>query len=154
MTNYVYMLISAIIVLMLLFVFLYKTKYGRAIRATSFDRDTANLMGINVALTIQIVFILAGVMAGVGGVFLGVKNKIYAQLGSDVVTKGFISSVIGGLGSVYGAVIGAFVLGVVEQFLVYFVGSNMARVLIFVLMLVFLLIRPQGIAGVVVKDKA
>ena len=54
----------------------------------------------------------------------------------------------------YGAVIGAFVLGVVEQFLVYFVGSNMARVLIFVLMLVFLLIRPQGIAGVVVKDKA
>lgn len=154
MTNYLYMLVSAVIVLMLLFVFLYKTKYGRAIRATSFDRDTANLMGINVSMTIQIVFILAGVMAGVGGVFLGVKNKIYAQLGSDVVTKGFISSVIGGLGSVYGAVIGAFVLGVVEQFLVYSVGSNMARVLIFVLMLIFLLIRPQGIAGVVVKDKA
>ena len=154
MTNYVFMLISAVIVLALLFVFLYKTKYGRAIRATSFDRDTANLMGINVSLTIQIVFILAGIMAGVGGVFLGVKNKIYAQLGSDVVTKGFISSVIGGLGSVYGAVIGAFALGLVEQFLVYFVGSNMARVVIFVLMLVFLLIRPQGIAGVVVKDKA
>ena len=154
MTNYLYMFASAVIVLGLLFVFLYKTKYGRAIRATSFDRDTANLMGINVALTIQIVLILAGIMAGVGGVFLGVKNKIYAQLGSDVVTKGFISSVIGGLGSVYGAVIGAFVLGVVEQFLVYFVGSNMARVVIFVLMLIFLLIRPQGISGIVVKDKA
>lgn len=154
MTNYVYMLISAVVVLTLLFIFLYKTKYGRAIRATSFDRDTANLMGINVALTIQIVFILAGVMAGVGGVFLGVKNKIYAQLGSDVVMKGFISSVVGGLGSVYGAVIGAFLLGVVEQFLVYFFGSNLARVFIFVLMLVFLLVRPQGIAGTIVKDKA
>lgn len=154
MTNYVYMLISAVVVLGLLFAFLYLTKYGRAIRATSFDRDTAYLMGINVTFAIQLTFMLAGVMAGVGGVFLGVKNKIYAQLGSDVVTKGFISSVVGGFGSIYGAVIGAFVLGVVEQFLVYFVGSNMARVFIFLLMLVFLLVRPQGIAGVIVKDKA
>jgi branched-chain amino acid transport system permease protein len=150
----VYMLVFAVVALALLFIFLNKTKFGRGIRATSFDRDTASLMGIDVKRTIQITFVLAGIMAGLGGVFLGITYTLTAQLGGRVVIKGFISSIIGGLGSIQGAVIGALILGIVENLLIYFIGSGWAPVVTFVIMLAFLLIRPQGIAGVIVQDKA
>lgn len=150
----VYMLCSACIALTLLFIFLNKTKLGRAIRATSFDRDTAYLMGIDVYRAIQVTFMLAGIMAGLGGVFLGITYTLTAQLGSNIVIKGFIASIIGGLGSTYGAVLGALILGIVENLLIYYVGSGWAPVFIFVIMLAFLLIRPRGIAGVLVQEKA
>ncbi|MEA4911585.1 MAG: branched-chain amino acid ABC transporter permease [Oscillospiraceae bacterium] len=150
----VYMLVFAVIALAILFFFLNKTKFGRAIRATSFDRDTAYLMGIDVYRCIQIVFILAGAMAGLGGVFLGITYTLTAQLGSKIVIKGFISSIIGGLGSIQGAVIGAFLLGITENVLIYFIGSGWSPVVTFSIMLAFLLIRPQGIAGVIVNEKA
>jgi len=150
----VYMLVSALIALGLLFFFINKTKFGRAIRAASLDRDTAYLMGIDVYRVIQIVFMLAGVMAGLGGVFLGITYTLTAQLGSKIVVKGFISSVIGGLGSIQGAVIGAFLLGLTENILIYFIGSGWSPVVSFSIMLAFLLIRPQGIAGVIVNEKA
>lgn len=149
-----YMLVFAVVALAFLFIFLNKTKFGRGIRATSFDRDTASLMGIDVKRTIQITFILAGIMAGLGGVFLGITYTLTAQLGSRVVIKGFISSIIGGLGSIHGAVIGAIILGVVENLLIYYIGSGWAPVFTFIIMLAFLLIRPQGIAGVIVQEKA
>lgn len=150
----VYMLIFALIALGILFFFLNKTKFGRAIRATSLDRETASLMGIDVFRAIQIVFILAGIMSGLGGVFLGITYTLTAQLGSKIVVKGFISSVIGGLGSIQGAVIGAFLLGITENVLLYFIGSGWSPVITFSIMLAFLLVRPQGIAGVIVTEKA
>lgn len=150
----VYMLIFALIALGILFFFLNKTKFGRAIRATSFDRETASLMGIDVFRAIQIVFMLAGIMSGLGGVFLGITYTLTAQLGSKIVIKGFISSVIGGLGSIQGAVIGAFLLGITENVLLYFIGSGWSPVITFSIMLAFLLVRPQGIAGVIVTEKA
>ena len=149
-----YMLGFAIVALVFLFIFLNKTKFGRGIRATSLDRDTASLMGIDVKRTIQITFILAGIMAGLGGVFLGITYTLTAQLGGRVVIKGFIASIIGGLGSLHGAVIGAILLGVLENVLYYFIGSGWTPVVTFVIMLTFLLIRPQGIAGVIVQEKA
>jgi len=149
-----YMLAFAVVALTLLFFFLNKSRLGRGIRATSFDRNTAYLMGVNVQRTIQITFALAGIMAGLGGVFLGITYTLTAQLGSRLVLKGFISSVVGGLGSVHGAVIGALILGLVENFLFLFIGSGWSPVMTFAIMLVFLLIRPQGIAGVLVQDKA
>ncbi len=150
----VYMLIFALIALGILFFFLNKTKFGRAIRATSFDRETASLMGIDVFRAIQIVFMLAGIMSGLGGVFLGITYTLTAQLGSKIAIKGFISSVIGGLGSIQGAVIGAFLLGITENVLLYFIGSGWSPVITFSIMLAFLLVRPQGIAGVIVTEKA
>jgi branched-chain amino acid transport system permease protein len=150
----VYMLVAAAIALTLLFLFINKSKFGRGIRATSFDRDTAYLMGIDVTRSIQITFMLAGIMAGLGGVFLGITYTLTAQLGSRIVVKGFIASVIGGLGSLQSAVIGALMLGIVENVLIYYIGSGWAPVITFGIMLVFLLVRPQGIAGKIVQDKA
>lgn len=149
----VIMFICSSAVLLVLAYLIQKTRMGRALRSVSFDRDTASLMGINVTRAIQFAFVLSGSLAGLAGVFLGINYTLYPTLGSMVV-KGFIASVIGGLGSLTGAVIGAMFLGIMETFLTHFVGSGYTPVFIFLIMLVFLLVRPQGIAGSNVQEKA
>lgn len=144
--------VSAAALVILAFI-IQKTKFGRAMRAVSFDRDTAQLMGINSTKVIQITFIISGVLAGIAGVFLGIKYTLYPTLGSLVV-KGFIASVIGGLGSLTGAVIGAVLLGILETVLLSVLGSGYSTIATFAVMLLFLLIRPQGIAGSNVQEKA
>jgi len=148
-----FMFIISAFVLILLVLLIQKTKIGRALRAVSFDRDTASLMGINAFRVIQLAFLLSGALGGLGGVFLGINYTLYPQLG-DLVVKGFIASVIGGLGSISGAVLGAVLLGLVETLLINFVGSAYAPIFEFLIMLVFLLVRPRGIAGSNVQEKA
>jgi len=147
------MFVTSWIVLGLLVLMLSKTRVGRGIRAVSFDADTASMMGINVVRHIQLAFFLSGALGGLSGVFLGINYTLYPQLG-NLVTKGFIASVIGGLGSMSGAVIGAVLLGVIETLLINFIGSGYAPVFTFLIMLVFLLVHPQGIAGSNVQEKA
>ncbi|HNW85992.1 MAG TPA: branched-chain amino acid ABC transporter permease [Candidatus Limiplasma sp.] len=144
--------ISAFALIVLAFV-IQKTKLGRALRSVSFDRDTASLMGIDVTRTIQFAFIISGALAGLAGVFLGINYTLYPTLGSLVV-KGFIASVIGGLGSLPGAIIGAMLLGIMETALISTIGSGYAPVFTFLIMLVFLLVRPRGIAGSNIQEKA
>ncbi len=140
-------------VLIVLAIVIQKTRLGRALRSVSFDRDTASLMGIDVTRLIQFAFIISGALAGLAGVFLGINYTLYPTLGSLVV-KGFIASVIGGLGSLPGAVIGAMLLGIMETTLISTVGSGYAPVFTFLIMLVFLLLRPRGIAGSNIQEKA
>ena len=140
--------ISAVALIVLAYV-IQKTRLGRALRAVSFDRDTAQLMGIDSTRIIQLAFVISGI----AGVFLGIKYTLYPTLGSLVV-KGFIASVIGGLGSLTGAVIGALLLGILETILLAALGSGYSTIAVFAVMLVFLLIRPQGIAGSNVQEKA
>lgn len=147
------MFFSSALALALLVIFIQKTRLGRALRSVSFDRSTAGLMGINVFGIIQLAFFISGALAGLSGVFLGINYTLYPQLG-NLVVKGFIASVIGGLGSIFGAVVGAILLGLTETLLINFVGSGYAPVFSFVIMLAFLLIRPQGIAGSNVQEKA
>ena len=136
--------ISAVALIVLAYV-IQKTRLGRALRAVSFDRDTTRI--------IQLAFVISGILAGIAGVFLGIKYTLYPTLGSLVV-KGFIASVIGGLGSLTGAVIGALLLGILETILLAALGSGYSTIAVFAVMLVFLLIRPQGIAGSNVQEKA
>jgi branched-chain amino acid transport system permease protein len=153
-TSSVVMLIISAVVLVLLVFLIQKTKMGRALRAVSFDRDTAYLMGIDVFKTIRLAFFISGMLGGLAGVFLGIYNyTLTAQLGSLVV-KGFIASVIGGLGSITGAVLGAVLLGILETVLIYQIGSGYSPVVVFFIMIIFLFVRPQGIAGKNVQEKA
>jgi branched-chain amino acid transport system permease protein len=153
-TSSVVMLIISAIILILLVLLLQKTKLGRGLRAVSFDRDTAYLMGIDVFKTIRMAFFISGMLGGLAGVFLGIYNyTLTAQLG-NLVVKGFIASVIGGLGSITGAVLGAVLLGLLETLLIYFIGSGYAPVVVFIVMILFLFVRPQGIAGKNVQEKA
>lgn len=146
--------ISAVSLGILMFV-LYKTVLGTAIRSISMDQDTSRLMGINVDMIIAATFVLVGIFGGLGGVFLGLKYTLYPQLGKLIV-KGFVASVIGGLGNIFGAVVGAVLLGLIEVILigVPFIGSGLSPVVIFLLLLLFLIVRPQGIAGILIKEKA
>jgi branched-chain amino acid transport system permease protein len=138
--------------LVLLFV-LFRTRIGLAIRATSSDVATAKLMGMNPNTVVAATFFASGVLGGIAGVFLGINYTLYPQMGQFIV-KGFVASVIGGLGSISGALIGAVLLGVMEIFLIGLVGAGWAPVFVFVIMLAFLLLRPRGIAGVIVQEKA
>lgn len=130
-----------------------KTKMGLALRIVSIDRDTAALMGINSNVIITITFMIAGGLAGISGILLGSNFTIDPFLGNMVV-KGFVASVIGGLGSLPGAIIGALLLGIMEVVFTVMVGDILSPAVIFVITLGFLLLRPQGISGNITAEKA
>ena len=142
----------ALVLLVLLWTLLQKTKYGIAIRASSVDTKTAGLMGINVNVISIIVFALSGVMAAFAGLFFGLKYAVYPTLGT-ISTKAFISSVIGGLGSLPGAIVGALILGVLETLITGFVSSAWRDLFSFTLMIVILIFRPYGLMGKSKSDK-
>lgn len=145
--TYILMLVISITSLVLLNIFLKKTKTGIAIRAAATDLTTCSLMGIRVNLIISIAFFIAGVIGGLAGMFLGINYTVYPQMG-QLVVKGFMASVIGGLGSLNGAIIGAFALGVIEMLLTYFFSASITPIGTFLVILAFLIFRPQGIAGI------
>lgn len=146
-------LVVCVALLIVLMIIIKKTKFGLAIRTVAIDDTTATLMGINSNTVIRGTFFIAGALAGVAGVFLAANYTIDPFLG-NIVVKGFIASVIGGLGSLPGAIIGAFLLAIVEVALTVITGDVIAPAIIFVLTLIFLLIRPKGIAGKFIQDKA
>jgi branched-chain amino acid transport system permease protein len=146
-------LLFSALALVILILVLYRTRIGLAIRATSFDTSTAKLMGMDPNRVVAAAFFASGVLGGVAGVFLGINYTLYPQLG-QLIVKGFVASVIGGLGSISGALIGAVLLGVVEISLISIVGAGWSPVFIFVIMLVFLLVRPRGISGLIVQERA
>lgn len=112
----------AVVFLGALQLFLSRTRWGLAIRAAACDLRTAGLMGVNVTFLIGIVFFVAGLLAAVGGIFLSAKYSLYPQLG-NITIKAFIAAVIGGLGSLPGAVLGSLILGLAEMLTAGFIGQ-------------------------------
>ncbi|NLL37563.1 MAG: branched-chain amino acid ABC transporter permease [Fretibacterium sp.] len=145
-------LIVAVVFLVGLQIFLSRTRWGLAIRAAACDLRTAGLMGVNVTLLIGIVFFVAGLLAGVGGIFLSVRYTLYPQLG-NITTKAFIAAVIGGLGSLPGAVLGSLLLGLAEMLTAGFISSQMRDIVVFSLLVIMLLVRPAGFFGKQISDK-
>ena len=140
-------------ILLILILLINKTKIGLAMRAVSISPETSRLMGINSNFILFFIFSLAGFLAGVSGVLLGCKYGVFPDMGQTMMVKGFIASVIGGLGSLGGAIAAAFILGLIEMFWTYIFGSLSTPVITFVVMLLFLFVRPQGIAGKFAKEK-
>ena len=145
-------LVVAVVFLGALQFFLLRTRWGLAIRAAACDLRTAGLMGVNVTLLIGIVFFVAGLLAAVGGIFLSAKYSLYPQLG-NITIKAFIAAVIGGLGSLPGAVLGSLILGLAEMLTAGFVSSQMRDMVVFSMLVVMLLVRPAGFFGKSVGDK-
>lgn len=133
---------------------LHRTRLGISIRALSMDARATSLMGINVDLVVMVTFFVAGALAAIAGVFVGIRTILSPQMGSLYTVKGFMVCVIGGLGSLNGALYAALILGVVETILTALIGAGLAPVGTFVFMLVFLVLRPQGLAGNFAADKA
>jgi branched-chain amino acid transport system permease protein len=148
----IFSLLFALIFLGGLQLFLIKTRWGLAIRAAAYDLRTAGLMGVNVALLIAIVFFVAGLLAAVGGIFLSVRYTLYPQLGG-ITTKAFVAAVIGGLGSLPGAVVGSFILGLAEMLTAGFISSQMRDLVVFSMLVIMLLVKPAGFFGKQINDK-
>ncbi len=129
------------------------TKTGIAIRAAADDLNTTNLMGVNVDFIVAATFFISGMLGGLSGVLLGMAYTLYPQIG-QLVVKGFIASVLGGLGSITGAAWGALALALVEVTLIAVMGAGLSPAVIFAIMVAFLLIRPQGFAGTSLQEKA
>ncbi|WP_130861524.1 branched-chain amino acid ABC transporter permease [Bacilliculturomica massiliensis] len=148
----VYSLFASLISLAVLWVFLYLSKQGLAIRSAAHDTDTAGLMGINVNKVSLIVFAISGITAGIAGTFMGMKYTVYPNLG-DIANKAFIASVIGGMGSLPGAVLGGFILGVIETMVSGYISSALRDLFSFGIMILVLIFLPNGIVGKKVQDK-
>ena len=145
-------LVSAVVFLGALQLFLSKTRWGLAIRAAAYDLRTAGLMGVNVNLLISIVFFVAGALAAVGGIFLSVRYTLYPQLGT-ITIKAFVAAVIGGLGSLPGAVVGSLILGLAEMLTAGFISSQMRDLVVFSMLVITLLVKPTGLFGRSVSEK-
>ncbi|MDL2273545.1 branched-chain amino acid ABC transporter permease [Oscillospiraceae bacterium OttesenSCG-928-G22] len=146
-------LLVSLIALVLVELLIQKTKIGLAIRGAAFDLNTTSLMGVNVSQLILMVFLIAGSLAGLAGVFLGVKYTAYPAIGA-MTTKAFISAVFGGMGSLPGAMAGAMILGVMESLISGYISSSMRDIFSFSLLVIVLLIRPTGLMGKVSEEKA
>ena len=145
-------LVTSVVCLVGLQLFLVKTKWGLAIRAASYNLRTAGLMGVNVNLLISIVFFVAGLLAAVGGIFLSVRYTLFPQLGA-ITTKAFVAAVIGGLGSLPGAVLGSLILGLAEMLTAGFISSQFRDLVVFAMLIITLLVRPTGFFGKSVDEK-
>ena len=145
--------IITVISIVLLTWFIYGTRLGMAIQAAAYNMRTATLMGINPDLVVMIVFAMAGSSAGIAGVLFGMKYTVYPWMG-NITIKAFIAAVVGGLGSLPGAVVGAFLLGITETLASAFVSSAFRDLFSFALMILIIIVRPSGLMGVIAKEKA
>jgi branched-chain amino acid transport system permease protein len=125
-----------------------RTRIGRGIRATAQDPEAAVLMGVNIDTIVRVTFLLGGAMAGVAGVLyvIQVENTFY-QVGFILGIKAFTAAVLGGIGNIRGALLGGFVLGLVENWGAIFFGSAWKDVIAFVVLVLVLMFRPTGILG-------
>lgn len=132
--------------------FIQHTRTGIAIRAASYDSTVAQINGVNLGAVIGLVFILAGLLAGLSGVFLGMKYMAYPTMGW-ITNKAYIAAVIGGLGSLPGAVVGGLILGVLESIISVYVSSLIRDVFSFSFLIILLLIMPSGLFGKYLEEK-
>lgn len=137
----------AIVLMGVLYLVLSRSRIGRAIVAVRMDREAAALMGVDVPRIYAVTFGLGAVMAGVSGALLATIFPISPLGGSAYLGKAFVVCVLGGLGSVPGALIGGLVLGVVESLGALWFGPEQAVTVAFTLLIVMLLVRPQGLLG-------
>lgn len=124
------------------------TKVGKAMRAVSWNRDAATLMGIDTDRIISFTFVLGAVLAAAAGVLVGLMNpKIDPLMGIMPGLKAFVAAVVGGIGNIPGAVLGGLIMGISEVLVVGYVSSTYRDAIAFVLLIVILLFRPSGLLG-------
>jgi branched-chain amino acid transport system permease protein len=140
--------ISAAVVLMLvLWLLVTKTRTGKAMRAVSFDREAAAMMGINIDRVIVFTFVLGSALAGAAGVMFALRVPTAASIGFLAGLKGFTAAVIGGIGSIPGAMAGGLILGLSEAYIAGYWTTTWSDLAIFTVLIGFMLFRPSGLFG-------
>ncbi len=129
----------------ILWLLLKQTSFGRAVRAIGDDEEVSKVVGINTTVIIAAVFFIGAMYAALAGILTGHDTAVQPRMGLLLLLKGWIASVVGGIGNLYGAIVGGFVLGVVEQFGIWDLAGEWKDAIAFILLILFLSFWPQGL---------
>lgn len=138
----------SIVLMIFLNWFINKSKWGKAIRATSENMNVASLMGINTNKIISMTFFIGSAFAGAAGLLIGIYyDAVYSTMGYMAGMKAFTAAVLGGIGSIPGAMIGSLILGLVESLGTTYISSSMGPAISFAILIIVLLVKPTGLIG-------
>ena len=141
-------IVSAGVLMGLLTLWVRKSRIGKAVRAVSYDREAAAMMGVDVDRVIMVVFLVGSALAGIGGVMVGlVFGRVFHLMGFVAGLKAFTAAVVGGIGSIPGAMLGGLLIGLAEAYTTGYISSTFQNLIVFCLLIVVLLIRPSGLLG-------
>ena len=147
-------ILAGAVIMVGLTLFINRTKVGKAMRAVSEDRGAAELMGINVNRTISITFAIGSALAAIAGILLWAKVfKLEPTTGALPGIKAFTAAVLGGIGSIPGAMLGGVLLGVIEIFGRAYISTALSDAIVFSVLIIVLLVRPTGLLGKAVREK-
>jgi branched-chain amino acid transport system permease protein len=141
-------IVGTIFLMIALALFVSRTRTGKAMRATAFDREAAAMMGINVDRVIVVTFLIGSALAGAAGVMVGLLySRIYHFMGFTAGLKGFTAAVVGGIGSIPGAMLGGIVIGLAESLSQGYLSTRFYDLVVFGLLIAVLIFRPTGLLG-------
>jgi branched-chain amino acid transport system permease protein len=146
--NQIIILVVSILLMFLLWFFIIKTRFGKAMRAVSDDSIASSVLGINPNKTILGAFALGSALAGAAGILISLETNIEPTMGFTAILKGIIASIIGGIGNIPGAMLGGFLLGIVENLGIWHIQAGWKDSIAFAILIIFLLFRPGGIFNV------
>jgi len=152
-TQHIFVAICVAVLLAFLYRMMTSTRLGRMMRATAQDPEMARLLGVKSGLMTTITFVFSNILAGLAGWLIAPEYFVYPQMGSPLLSKAFICTIIGGWGSLPGSVVGGFTLGLLEVAVAAFLSSAYRDVIVFLVLIALLLVRPQGIFGERVAQK-
>jgi len=144
----VFIIIVSLVLFFLAWIFIQKSKLGKAIRAVSDDPVGARVVGINSEKIILTAFAIGSALAGVAGILISLETNIEPTMGFNAILKGIIASIVGGIGSIPGALFGGVFLGLAENLGIWKIQAGWKDTIAFAILIVFLLIRPSGIMGI------
>lgn len=145
--------VSALLVLLLQYI-IYKTKVGKAMRAASQDMEAASLMGINVNTVISLTFAIGSALAGIAGVLVAITYPtIDPYMGMMPGLKAFVAAVLGGIGSIPGALLGGILMGSIETLTKAYISTSLSDAIAFSLLIIILLVKPTGLLGEKTNEK-
>jgi branched-chain amino acid transport system permease protein len=143
-TKQILVVVLAIVLMVVLRAFVYRTKLGKAMRATAQDRDAAQLMGIDINTTIALTFLIGSALAGAAGFVSGVY---YGSTWAFAGLKAFTAAVLGGIGNLTGAMLGGFLIGLIEAMTTQLISDQWSNVVVFSVLVLVLIFRPSGLLG-------
>ena len=147
-------LISTAVIMVLLTILIKFTRIGKAMRATAQDKDMAQLVGVNINQVISVTFIIGSALAAIGGVLIcSYMGQINYYIGFVAGIKAFVAAVLGGIGSIPGAVLGSFILGWTESLGTGYISSDYEDAFAFVILILILIVKPDGVLGKNQKQK-